>query len=36
MRNKVEACIQPTKDSLIKFEEKGKKIIFGNPERAEV
>ena len=33
MRNKVEACVTPTTDSQIKFEELRKKIIFLNPER---
>lgn len=33
MKNKVSACITPTTDSKIKFEEKGRKIIFDNPNR---
>ncbi len=33
MKNKVSACITPTTDSKIKLEEKGRKIIFDNPNR---
>lgn len=35
MRNVAEVCVQPTKDSKIKFEENKRKIIFLNPERQE-
>lgn len=31
MRNKIEACIRPSTDSQIKFEEFNRKIIFLNP-----
>lgn len=31
MRNKIEACIRPSTDSQIKFEELKRKIIFLNP-----
>lgn len=33
MKNRVEACITPTTDSQIKFEELKKKLIFLNPQR---
>ena len=33
MKNKVEACIHPTTDSNIRFEEKNRKIIFQNPPK---
>lgn len=33
MRNKIEACIRPSTDSLIKFEEFNRKIIFLNPNK---
>ena len=35
MRNVAEVCIQPTKDSKIKFEENKRKIIFLNPDRKD-
>lgn len=33
MRNKIEACIRPSTDSQIKFEEFNRKIIFLNPNK---
>lgn len=35
MRNVAEVCVQPTKDSKIKFEENKRKIIFLNPDRKD-
>lgn len=33
MINKIERCINITNASVIKFEEKGKSIVFNNPKR---
>ena len=35
MRNIAEVCVEPTKDSKIKFEENKRKIIFLNPKRLD-